>query len=502
MPRCVPPRLAALGRARTVRACTRGGGRHRQAPGRPAPHLRRTAHRRGDGVRRDGAAPRLRRPGRPAEQPVRPLDGHLHHGRRPPQPHARNDAVRALSAVDQVALWSAADELLGNGGGSCDAAATWRAGRRHRRPRAADHRTEIQAAPGCGSTSPPPVAVVQCPESATTMPSRCPGIVTQLTAATNTAGVRRRCSWTRPSTSSTRACRCSSSCCPAWSATCRSSSSPTTSHRQLGLLEALAGELALVEPASPQIDPPVSTCRRATAGVPGGSVAPAPVTSSPWAREGGPARLDDAEAIMEIYNAEVTTSTVTFDIVPRTLEEQRRYLTDRSGAHAVVVATVDGEVVGYGALSPWRSKPAYSTSVEDSVYVRRDHQRRGVGRALLAELTRVATAHGFHAMFARIVDGTPLDPAPRGVRVRGRRRRAGGRPSSAAGSTWSSWSACSAPGRRPRLSRRPAPRRGGRPSERLGDRRVDDVAGHRVDARARAVGRSAAATPRRASSTR
>ncbi|HLT68779.1 MAG TPA: GNAT family N-acetyltransferase [Acidimicrobiales bacterium] len=118
-----------------------------------------------------------------------------------------------------------------------------------------------------------------------------------------------------------------------------------------------------------------------------------------------PARLDDAEAIMEIYNAEVTTSTVTFDIVPRTLEEQRRYLTDRSGAHAVVVATAGDEVVGYGALSPWRSKPAYATSVEDSVYVRRDHQGRGVGRALLAELTRVATAHGFHAMFARIVDG-------------------------------------------------------------------------------------------------
>jgi len=115
------------------------------------------------------------------------------------------------------------------------------------------------------------------------------------------------------------------------------------------------------------------------------------------------ARLDDAEAIRQIYNAEVQTSTVTFDIVPRTLEEQRRYLSDRSGAHAVIVAEDAGDVVGYGALSPWRSKPAYATSVEDSVYVHRDHRGRAIGTALLAELLEVATAHGFHAVFARIV---------------------------------------------------------------------------------------------------
>jgi phosphinothricin acetyltransferase len=118
-----------------------------------------------------------------------------------------------------------------------------------------------------------------------------------------------------------------------------------------------------------------------------------------------PARLDDAEAIRQIYNAEVTTSTVTFDIVPRSLDEQRRYLSERSGAHAVIVAVDGGEVVGYGALSQWRSKPAYATSVEDSVYVHPRHQGRGIGRTLLTELVDVATAHGFHAVFARIVGG-------------------------------------------------------------------------------------------------
>lgn len=120
-----------------------------------------------------------------------------------------------------------------------------------------------------------------------------------------------------------------------------------------------------------------------------------------------PARLEDAEAIRQIYNAEVTTTTITFDIMPRSLADQVAYLSDRSGAHAVIVAAdaEDGTVLGYAALSPWRSKPAYATSVEDSIYVHRDHQGRGIGRLLLDELTQVATARGFHAVFARIVGG-------------------------------------------------------------------------------------------------
>jgi L-amino acid N-acyltransferase len=114
----------------------------------------------------------------------------------------------------------------------------------------------------------------------------------------------------------------------------------------------------------------------------------------------------DAEATREIYNLEVTTSTVTFDLVPRSLDDQRRWIGARSGAHAVVVAEdADGEIVGFGSLSPWRDRPAYSTSVEDSVYVRRDYQGRGVGKTLLSELVRIGRAHGFHAVFARIVGG-------------------------------------------------------------------------------------------------
>jgi phosphinothricin acetyltransferase len=117
------------------------------------------------------------------------------------------------------------------------------------------------------------------------------------------------------------------------------------------------------------------------------------------------ATVDDAEAIRSIYNVEVEASTVTFDIVARTLEEQQRWLVDRSGAHVALVAVDGDSVIGFGSLSPYRSRPAYATTVEDSVYVHRDHQGRGVGRALLAELVDVSTTHGFHAMIGRIVGG-------------------------------------------------------------------------------------------------
>jgi L-amino acid N-acyltransferase len=118
------------------------------------------------------------------------------------------------------------------------------------------------------------------------------------------------------------------------------------------------------------------------------------------------ATLDDAEAIRDIYNPEVLTSTVTFDLVPRSLADQREWLRARSGAHAVIVAEDDdGRVVGFGSLSPYRDRPAYSTSVEDSVYVHRDRQGAGVGRVLLTELVELAGAHGFHTVMARIVGG-------------------------------------------------------------------------------------------------
>ena len=118
------------------------------------------------------------------------------------------------------------------------------------------------------------------------------------------------------------------------------------------------------------------------------------------------ATMADAEDIRAIYNTEVTGSTVTFDMVARRPEEQVAWLDAHGGAHPAVVAVDDdGQVVGFGSLSPYRDRPAYRTTVEDSVYVHGDSRGKGTGRLLLEELVHLANLHGFHAVMARIVGG-------------------------------------------------------------------------------------------------
>lgn len=118
------------------------------------------------------------------------------------------------------------------------------------------------------------------------------------------------------------------------------------------------------------------------------------------------ATVADAEQIRAIYNHEVMHTVATFDLVPRSLPEQQQWLEARSGAFAAIVAVdptdPEGEVVGFGALSPYKERAAYRTSVEDSVYVRRDRNGQGIGSLVLSELLHIAAVSGFHAVFARI----------------------------------------------------------------------------------------------------
>ncbi len=111
---------------------------------------------------------------------------------------------------------------------------------------------------------------------------------------------------------------------------------------------------------------------------------------------------DDAAAIVSIYNVEVKNHTSTFDLVPRTLDEQRRWLAQRSGAFSAVVASIAGDVVGFASLSPYKERAAYRTTVEDSVYVSRDHPRFGIGRTLMEHVIGIAADSGFHSVMARI----------------------------------------------------------------------------------------------------
>ena len=112
----------------------------------------------------------------------------------------------------------------------------------------------------------------------------------------------------------------------------------------------------------------------------------------------------DADALRAIYNVEVLESTVTFDLRPRSLAEQLAWIDEHSGGHPAIVAVDATDTVGgFASLTPYRPRPAYSTSVEDSVYVRRDLRGRGVGRLLLGDLVELARDHGFHSVIGRIV---------------------------------------------------------------------------------------------------
>ena len=114
----------------------------------------------------------------------------------------------------------------------------------------------------------------------------------------------------------------------------------------------------------------------------------------------------DAEATRAIYNLEVLETTVTFDLVPRSPADQMAWIAEHSGGHPAIVAVDDDdEVQGFASLSPFRPRPAYAPTVEDSVYVRRERRGHGIGELLLRDLLALATDHGFHSVVARIVGG-------------------------------------------------------------------------------------------------
>ncbi|MEO6124564.1 MAG: N-acetyltransferase family protein [Ilumatobacteraceae bacterium] len=120
------------------------------------------------------------------------------------------------------------------------------------------------------------------------------------------------------------------------------------------------------------------------------------------------ATITDAEAIRAIYNHEVLRTFATFDLVPRSLQDQQDWITARTGAMAAIVVIDEGNdeegptVVGFGSLSAYKDRAAYRTSVEDSVYVHQEHQSRGIGKMIVSELLSIGRRSGFHAVFARI----------------------------------------------------------------------------------------------------
>ena len=113
----------------------------------------------------------------------------------------------------------------------------------------------------------------------------------------------------------------------------------------------------------------------------------------------------DIPAITAIYDHAVRHGTASFELDPPDAAEMaRRRQTLVDAGFPYLVAEADGAVAGYAYAGPYRPRPAYRWSVEDSVYVAPALQRRGIGRTLLVSLVAAAEQRGFRQMIAVIGD--------------------------------------------------------------------------------------------------
>lgn len=129
---------------------------------------------------------------------------------------------------------------------------------------------------------------------------------------------------------------------------------------------------------------------------------------------------DDLPAINAIYNHYVDISTTTYDEEPMSLDDRSEWFANRDPRHPVTVAyhapadpaassppasslqSPASLVLGWGSLHTFRHKPGYRFTVENSVYVHPDHQREGIGSAILLDQIARARQLGLHAIIAGV----------------------------------------------------------------------------------------------------
>ena len=117
------------------------------------------------------------------------------------------------------------------------------------------------------------------------------------------------------------------------------------------------------------------------------------------------ARLTDIPVITRIYAHAVKHGTSSFELQPPDEAEMARRMNELTSRNfPYLVAELGDVLAGYAYAAPYRTRPAYRFTVENSVYVAPDIQRRGVGKAMLEELIEASTERGFRLMVAVIGD--------------------------------------------------------------------------------------------------
>jgi L-amino acid N-acyltransferase YncA len=118
-----------------------------------------------------------------------------------------------------------------------------------------------------------------------------------------------------------------------------------------------------------------------------------------------PAAEADLAAVTDIYAHAVLYGTATFELIPPDLAEMtRRYKSLMDGGYPYLVAVLEGGVVGYAYAGPYRPRPAYRFTVENSVYLEPAIHRRGIGLQLLQRLIAECEARGYRQMIAVVGD--------------------------------------------------------------------------------------------------
>jgi L-amino acid N-acyltransferase YncA len=118
-----------------------------------------------------------------------------------------------------------------------------------------------------------------------------------------------------------------------------------------------------------------------------------------------PATHADLPAVAEIYAHYVTHTVVTFDEVPPPVAQWRQRLDDLAERGLpFLTAEVAGGVAGFAYAGPWRPKPAYRYTVEDTIYLAPDRTGRGLGGALLGALVTGSAHAGMRQMVAVITN--------------------------------------------------------------------------------------------------
>jgi phosphinothricin acetyltransferase len=120
-----------------------------------------------------------------------------------------------------------------------------------------------------------------------------------------------------------------------------------------------------------------------------------------------PATAADIVAITNIYADAVENGTASYELnPPGPGEMQARFEAVSGGGYPYVVAEEAGRVCGYAYAAPFRPRPAYRFTLEDSIYVAPEAKGRGIGRMLLQRLIEESSRLGFRQMIAVIGDGS------------------------------------------------------------------------------------------------